>query len=119
MSTFEQEVRNATRCFSDAQDWLASEGAVGRVVYADVDLGWHDTGVHPLKGSIALVRIDGPYADLVGDRVRVTTITGEEVLAYVFGATALEHDVSLAMRAWVAIATAAEEQHQVRLEVLS
>lgn len=83
---------------------------------------WHGTLTDPETGSFALVRRDGPLADLVGERVRIKTFTEERgVMAYVHGEADLEddEDLSLTRSLFAALAPLATELLTVTVEVMA
>lgn len=107
-----------------AQDALAS-GPVTASRRSAV-AGWHGRSTDPETGAFCIVRSDGPLADLVGERVRVTyrdgTIT-RSVALYChdeqdFGEAA-DEDVSLTRRAMLALAPLAWDAVPVEVEVLA
>jgi hypothetical protein len=83
--------------------------------------GWHGTRTDERQGSFAVVRSGGPFANLVGERVRITTRTGKRrsVVAYVHNESAeLVDDLSITRRLFMEIGQLATDALDVRLEVL-
>lgn len=64
--------------------------------------GWHGTRTDPERGSFVLVNADGPLADLVGERLRITSGRGgatiRSVVAYCHTRASLQEDLSLPRR---------------------
>lgn len=87
----------------------------------DTAATWHGTSVDPNRGAFAVVKAGGPLADLVGERIKVTTVgvRPRSVLVYVFAAvTALDADLSLARRAFSELELLAADDVDVHVEVL-
>jgi hypothetical protein len=91
------------------------ESASDRTVTAE----WHGTSLDERRGAFALVREGGPLEELVGERVRVTR-RSREAYVYIVGSTDdMDEDLSLTRRAWMALADAAEESIDLRLQVVT
>lgn len=106
--------------WTDAQRLLLS-AALSSPVY-QASAGWHGTVVDPNRGSFAVVRAGGPLADLVGERLKLTTtgLNPLSCLVYVFQAvTSLEQDISLARRAFASLELLARDTVDVKVEVLA
>mgnify|MGYP001178067294 CR=1 FL=1 len=124
----EQEIPDlimARRPWNVAQEAFGRAGVVaGSRRFATA--GWHGPFTDPEAGSFAIVRSDGPLADLVGERVRVTYRAGtlaRSVAVYVhdehdFGEDAADEDISLARRAMLALAPLRLDSIPVEVEVL-
>lgn len=89
--------------------------------------GWYGSTTDPEQGANCVVRTDGPLAELVGERLRVTYRLGtlrRSVAVYVhdeqdFGPDAADEDLALSRRAFMAIAPLATEALPVEVEVLA
>lgn len=106
--------------WTDAQRLLLS-ATLASPVYA-ATAGWHGTVVDPNRGSFAVVRAGGPLADLVGERLKLTTVgnNARSCLVYVFQAvSSLEQDISLARRAFASLELLAIDTVDVKIEVLA
>lgn len=106
--------------WTDAQRLLLS-AALSSPVY-QATAAWHGTVVDPNRGSFAVVRRAGPLADLVGERLKLTTSGPNPLscLVYVFQAvTSLEQDISLARRAFASLELLARDTVDVKIEVLA
>lgn len=109
-----------------AQAALGSAGTIAASRQTAV-AGWHGTSTDPEAGSFCIVRSDGPLADLVGERVRVTYRVGTLARAVAlfchdeqdFGAAAADEDISLTRRAFMALAPLALDSVTVEVEVLA
>ena len=111
----EPEVATARRSFLDAQ---AALDAPTRTTLADlVTVGWHDTSVHPERGSFAVVARDGPLTDLIGELLRVSA-RGRSVIVYCMASADVPFDLSLARRAMVPLTTLARSSMDCTIEVL-
>lgn len=88
-----------------------------------VSAAWHGTLLDPQPqgASLAIVQLNGPLSDLVGERVRVTAGTRSTVV-FVHRETDLDLDddtqISLSRRAWQALDRLAEDSLQVTVEVI-
>jgi hypothetical protein len=82
---------------------------------------WHGTLLNPERGSFALVQRDGRFAELIGERVKVSTFLGKSVNAYVLGEAELdeEDDISLTRRLFLELAPLSTDAINVRVAVLS
>jgi hypothetical protein len=89
--------------------------------------GWHGPSTDPETGARCIVRTDGPLADLVGERLRITYRSGtraRQVVVYChdeqdFGDEASEEDLSLTRRAMLALAPLALDSITVEVEVMA
>jgi expansin (peptidoglycan-binding protein) len=114
------DLMKSRRVFAVAQEAFA--GAVLRVAAADATIGWHSTDLHPETGSVALVREDGDFADLVGEVISVTRRLPTEtrvVYAYVLGTASILDDLSLARRAFMGLGILTNEQLSCSIEVIA
>lgn len=98
----EPEIIDAKLAFPDAQRALAGVPEPGTAVRSTV--GWYGTSLHPDRGCFAIVREDGPLADLVGDRLRVT-YNDKSVTVYCIGARTIDsgEDIVITRRSWAAV----------------
>lgn len=104
------ELMISRRAFPVAQALLS--GPVLRLVAEAAEIGWHGSQTHPETGSVALVREDGPYVDLVGQIVRIerpVPTEPREVFAYVFATAPILGDISLARRTFMGLGILANE----------
>lgn len=109
-----------------SQRVLGASGPV-RTTRRAATCGWHGTSVDPERGAFCIVRSDGPLADLVGERVRVTLRQGtrERVVTLYchdeqpFPLEAAQEDLSLTRRAFLALAPWSTDSLAVSVEVLS
>ena len=111
----ETEISIIRRAFPEAQKLLA--GPVSRQVTAATQIGWHDTSANGETGAAAVTRRGGPYEDLIGEVVKVTTEWGSAYV-YVVGRADVIEDLSLARRAMLAVAPLAEESVTASIEVV-
>jgi hypothetical protein len=94
------EIEASRRAFPKTQELFA--GATERKLGSFIPVGWHGTETYEEGGAIAVVRVGGPYEDLVGDFVRVEHRT-REVFVYVAAARDVPADLSLSRRAFAAL----------------
>lgn len=82
---------------------------------------WHGTTVDDNRGSFAVVLASGPLADLVGQRVLVTSKThARSVLVYVTAAlSTLDADFSLARRAFAQLELLSADFLDVHVQVVA
>jgi hypothetical protein len=85
-------------------------------------LGWHGNRLDPERGSFVIVDSDGPLADLVGERLRITVGRDQpvprSVVAYCHTMAALASDLSLPRRLYLALGAPGDETPAVQVEVL-
>lgn len=107
----------STLPFATAQ---AALGATQPIPGSDVQAacGWHGTLTDPERGSVAIVRTDGPLADLVGERIRIT-FEEEAVVAYVHTEADILDDLSVPRRSFMGLAPPAQESIDVTVEILA
>lgn len=118
----EDDAYYARRAFDSAQAVLGSTGAV-LGSRTNGSCGWHGTWLdpEPQGGSFAIVQEDGPMAEMVGDRVRISTSDGRSVAAYVHRAMDLDadgDDISVSRRLFAELGLLAQESLSVQVEVL-
>jgi hypothetical protein len=106
------------------QDALAATGPTGAPRFASA--GWHGPDTDAERPAFCIARSDGPLADLVGERLRVTRRTGtleRSVSVYchdeqAFPAEAAGEDLSLTRRAFLALAPLWRDSLPVEVLVL-
>lgn len=103
----EPEVLNARRAFSTAQGLLAGEPLTR--LPTELDIGWYDTQTHPEVGSFALVGIDSGLDDWIGE-ILLVTANARACYVYVIGSADLPVGLSLARRAFCALAVLSVEE---------
>lgn len=105
--------------FYTAQNTLSLNVAAESKVVATA--GWHGTYVDPERGCFAVVKSDGPLADYVGERVRVTNrrLKKSVVVLVHTESELISEDISLSRRAWMAIAFPSDDEISARVEVLA
>lgn len=82
--------------------------------------GWHGTVVDEEVDSFALVRADGPLADLVGERLKITRVDRPRtVYAYCHDEADLPDEISLPQRLFLALGFLASDNLRVRVEVMA
>lgn len=89
--------------------------------------GWYGESFDPVRGAFAIVRSDGPLADRVGERIRVTYATptrDRSVLVWVrdeqqFPEEAAGEDLVLTKTAWLRLAPLALNTVQVAVETIA
>lgn len=80
--------------------------------------GWHGTLTDPERGSVAVVRTDGPLADLVGERVQIS-YEERTVVAYVHNELDVLDDISLPRRSFIKLALPSSESIAVTVSTLA
>jgi hypothetical protein len=101
----ELEIMQGRRAFPETQRlWLVSSTERAP---REVAVGWHepyDASSETIRetGAFALVRADGPYADLVGEFLMVT-VGRVTIVVYCLGAADVPSDISLTRRAFLAL----------------
>lgn len=80
--------------------------------------GWHGTKIDPNRGAFAIVRSDGPLADLLGERVRVGAYPRAAYVYVTDERADVEEDISLTRRAFAALAPLATDELAVKVEVM-
>jgi hypothetical protein len=121
-----QDVELARLPWVLAQRVLGATGPATRTPRA-ATCGWHGAKTDPEVGAFCIVRSDGPFADLVGERVRVTYRVGtnERTVALYchdeqsFPPEAAMEDLSLTKRAFLALAPLSRDWLPVSLQVLA
>lgn len=99
--------------WNTAQRMLAGP-VVGAPMATTVE--WHHTALDERIGAFAVAREGGPLESLVGDVVRIT-YGSRHAFVYVADVADLEADLSLARRAFFALADLALDEIQATLEV--
>lgn len=86
-------------------------------------LGWHGTRIDPERGSFAVVNADGPLADLVGERLKITSSGGEArprtVFVYCHTRASIEEDLSVTRRLFLGLSVPSDFAPSVQVEVVS
>lgn len=110
----EEELLIVERAFPEAQRLLAGipERSLG-----ELRIGWHDTVARPETGAAAAVRTGSALEDLVGEVLRVA-VGARSAYVYVAGAADLATDLSLARRAFLALAPLSTESVTAHVEVV-
>lgn len=116
----DRDLMISRRAYAIAQELLA--GPVLRLASEAAQVGWHGTQTHPETGSVALVREDGEFVDLVGHVVRVERNLPAEtraIYAYVYATAPIADDFSLARRTFFGLGILANEVLSCQVEVLA
>jgi hypothetical protein len=108
------------------QRFLGSAGALSSTRQSAV-AGWHGATTDPEQGANAIVRSDGPLAELVGERLRITYRRGtlaRSVAVYVhdeqdFPPEVADEDISLARDAFMRLAPLATNSLPVEVAVVA
>lgn len=108
------ELMIAARAFPEAQRLLAGEPSL---TVGQISLGWHDTAADGTTGAAAVARSGGPYEELIGEVLRVT-YGPNEAFVLVVGRAAVAADLSLARRAFFALAPLSEETIDAVVEIV-
>lgn len=114
------DLMRSRRAFPVAQALL--EGPVLRQEAEGAVIGWHGSATHPETGSVALVREDGEFSELVGNIVRIDRrLSGatRSVYAYVVSTAPIEDDLSLSRRAFLGLGVLANETLDCSIQVLA
>lgn len=113
----EPMILTCRRAFPEAQAALESGGGApfGDRLYT---MGWVGTRVSSERGSFAVVALNGPLADLVGDIVRLTHGT-KSVLAYVVGSADLPYEIGVTRRTFAAVELLSVDSVDVIVEVVT
>jgi hypothetical protein len=117
MAVAEQELLDGQRAFAMAQALLGSP--VARRLGTTSEVGWYGTSIDDHEGSFAVVASSGPFADEVGETLRVTEPSGRFVFAYVVRAAAVPTDLALARRAFLHLGLLSLESLRCTIEVCS
>lgn len=121
LTTNEDDFYYARLPFDRAQEALDTGKAEPGAVLANC--GWHGSRTDRERGSFVIVNSDGPLADLVGERLRLTT--GREttmlrsVIAYCHTQANLDGDLSVTRRLALALGAPGDDLTPVEVEVLS
>lgn len=111
----EQEILDARRAFPKAQELLGGE--VDRRLPGTIAVGWYDSRVSGENGAFAVVRLGGPYDDLIGEILRVSA-DDRTVFVYVLGRGAVPTDLALARRAFLDLGVLALESLDCTVETV-
>jgi PKD repeat protein len=100
------------------RDGTVAEGALARGT-----VGWHGTNFNPYRGAYAVARTGGPFEEFVGERLRLTyyrdPAVPRSVIVYVVDEAQPIEDLSLARRAFLALAPLSATEISVVAEVLA
>lgn len=92
----------AQRAYPKAQQLL--EGVDARRIFRPLQVTWHDLGLSDYAGAFVFVNQDAPdLAGMIGAVLRLT-VGGRSTLVMVLGSDAINADISLARRAFLALA---------------
>lgn len=108
------EVAATRRAYPKAQELLA--GVPYSRVPAFVDVGWHDSSAYPETGATAVVRADGPHAELAGE-ILLVTYRNRSTFVLVRAGADVPYDLSLYRRAFLELALLAKEKISCVVEV--
>lgn len=111
----EQEVLNGRRAFLDAQSLLAGEPLT--TIPTEVQAGWHDTSTHPETGSFAVVGNESGLEDWIGE-ILLVQANGRGCYVYVMGSADVPVSLSLARRAFCALAVLSVESIDALVQVI-
>lgn len=103
--------------WQSSQQALRGSGNSGTAQTVGVE--WHGTLLDDREGAFAIVRQGGPLEQLVGERLRVALSDREVFVVIVGSSDELDEDVSLARRAWLALANLSEDRADVLVEVVT
>jgi hypothetical protein len=101
----EPELAVGRRAFPKAQELFA--GTVVERIPGFVSVGWYGSSRHPETGAFALVAIDGPMADRVGDILKIAAPSGANVFVWVVGARDVSTPLAVTRRAFMGLANLA------------
>ena len=106
--------------FHEAQESL-SAGSVGRRRRRTVELGWHGTLESAERGSFALAKIGGPFEDLIGHVVVVTTAQrarARQVFAFVHSGSDTVQDLTLTRQLFMRLSPVGERVARCVVEIV-
>jgi hypothetical protein len=112
----EPEVLSARQGFFDAQAELAGTPVERKLGL--LTCGWYGTALSQERGSFVLVNQDGPLADAVGERLRLTYRT-RSVYVYCFGADSLDWDLHVTRRVYTALELLCVDKIDVIVEIVA
>lgn len=115
----EPEVIASRLGFPDAQ--AALDGVTVERRTTSASLGWFGTALVDERGSLCMVSADSPFADLVGDRLRLRVgPRRRSVVVYVFGRADLPDgwDLAVSRRSFLAVARLTQDPVSAVVEVL-
>lgn len=116
----EDDLYYARLPFPEAQAVFAL-GAVERI-RRRTELGWHGSAVDDETGSVVIARLDGPFTDLLGKRVRLTSFGGvapAQIYAYCHLTFDVLEDLSVPRRLYLALGLLHLEELPVTVEVMN
>lgn len=115
--TPEPEILEGRRAFLTAQ--ATFDRVPDRMLPTTYDVAWYGTAVNPQRGSFAIVQVDGPLDDLVGDHLRVWS-GARSVNVYVLGrGEDLDTPLAITRRSFMALGLLSEDAIRCRVEVLT
>lgn len=86
-------------------------------------LGWHGNRLDQERGSFVIVNSAGPLADLVGERLRITSGRGlaqaRSIIAYCHTRATLDADLSVPRRLFLALGELGDTHPDVEVEIVS
>lgn len=116
-----EEEQVAVLPWPDGQRVLQQPGSEGLAIPASC--GWHGSAFDPERGAFGIVASDGPLADLVGERLKVTrrdVSPARTVWVYVHAdSETLTEELSLSRRAFMALGDLALDSVQVSVDTVS
>lgn len=103
--------------FADASAFFASHTGPEEVSTTRASCGWHGDMFAEERGAYAIVKLDGPLSDFVGERIRVQY---EDRLTYVFvyDERDIIEDLSLTRRAFMQLAEASTDELDVTVTAM-
>jgi hypothetical protein len=116
-----EEEQVAVLPWPDGQRMLQYPGRDGLAIPATC--GWHGTAFDPQRGAFGIVSVDGPLADMVGERLVVTrrdVSPARTVYVYVHSdSETLTEELSLSRRAFMGLGDPALDRVQVTVDTVS
>jgi hypothetical protein len=116
-----EEEQVAVLPWPDGQRMLQYPGRDGLAIPATC--GWHGTAFDPQRGAFGIVSVDGPLADMVGERLVVTrrdVSPARTVYVYVHSdSETLTEELSLSRRAFMGLGDPALDHVQVTVDTVS
>lgn len=110
------EILHARYDFDLAQRWLG--GIVEQRLGDAYSCGWYGTATQEDRGCLAIVNLNGPLLDYVGDRLNLS-YKQRSVAVYVFGSGDIPYDIALARRPFMALELPAIDEIPVFVEVMT
>lgn len=95
----------------------AGNAASAPILQADV--GWHGDALDEETGAFCLVQEGSEWEQLIGERIRLTRVDGgESVFVYVHNRWAIEDNLSVSRRAFIALGFPAADNFRCKVEVM-